>query len=486
MATRPTLSIRAKLLAAYVVPTLVLFGAFGWSVDRLAKRDLESELAARLEAIAGAAAEQVRGENVIGFGPHDEDGELYGILQKKLDILKDRMGVDRIYVFDRERKSYLDSQPAVPVGEPYYQLAANATEIAAVLADGKPRSSVLFRGKDGRLYKSGYAAVRLSPDDPTIVAAIGVDANARFFDHLTQLRRYLVITGGVLLLLVVAASLLVGTVITRPLKRLSRAAERIGGGDLQTPVASPSRDEVGFLAATLEQMRVHVHARDERMQMMLAGIAHEVRNPLAGIELFAGLLREELEGDAAKQGHVAKIERELTHLKAVVSDFLEYARRPRPDLRPVEHRRDRGRRRGGGGGRRREGVREADRRAQRGRDGQRRPRAAAPRHPQPHEERRAGDPARRPRQDHGRARRRGGRGAHLRHRARDRRRLAEPHLHALLHDQGEGHRPRSRLRQGDRRGARRQARRRVTRGRRHHLHDQPARARPGPVGLTQQ
>ena len=47
-------------------------------------------------------------------------------------------------------------------------------------------------------------------------------------------------------------------------------------------------------------MREQLAERDERMQQMLAGIAHEVRNPLAGIELFAGLLRDELAGDGEK------------------------------------------------------------------------------------------------------------------------------------------------------------------------------------------
>ena len=66
------------------------------------------------------------------------------------------------------------------------------------------------------------------------------------------------------------------------------------------------------------------------------------------MELFAGLLAEELAipgGDptatmagpdlAAAQGYVGRVRRELHHLQAVVSDFLEYARRPRPQLGPV-------------------------------------------------------------------------------------------------------------------------------------------------------
>ena len=47
---------------------------------------------------------------------------------------------------------------------------------------------------------------------------------------------------------------------------------------------------------TLDETRAALQARDERMQMMLAGIAHEVRNPLGGLELYAGLLRDALGG----------------------------------------------------------------------------------------------------------------------------------------------------------------------------------------------
>src|SRR5204862_7075699 len=90
-----------------------------------------------------------------------------------------------------------------------------------------------------------------------------------------------------------------------------------------------------FLAATLDEMRAALHARDERLQMMLAGIAHEVRNPLGGLELYAGLLREALSGQPERLGEVARIEREVGHLKTVVSEFLDYARRPPPELASV-------------------------------------------------------------------------------------------------------------------------------------------------------
>jgi signal transduction histidine kinase len=123
--------------------------------------------------------------------------------------------------------------------------------------------------------------------------------------------------------------------VSRPVVRLAEAAARIGRGDLDAPVAVTTRDEVGFLARTLDDMRAALRARDERLQMMLAGIAHEVRNPLGGLELYAGLLRESLGDRPERLEEVRRIEREVQYLKAVVTEFLAYARRAPPELGPV-------------------------------------------------------------------------------------------------------------------------------------------------------
>jgi signal transduction histidine kinase len=134
---------------------------------------------------------------------------------------------------------------------------------------------------------------------------------------------------------VLALTVLVARRISGPVVRLADAAARLGRGELAARIPVETRDEIGFLASTLDDTRAALHARDERLQMMLAGIAHEVRNPLGGLELYAGLLRDALAAQPDRLAEVARIERELAHLRTVVSEFLEYARRPGVELAPV-------------------------------------------------------------------------------------------------------------------------------------------------------
>jgi signal transduction histidine kinase len=323
--------ILAKLLGAYLVPALATFAGFGLVAHYVARRALEEELGRRLTAIAAAAAAQLADENLTLLGPGDEQTRTYRNVQRRLRELAAATGAARIYVFAADRTSRCDTRAGIAIGDRYYALDASQSELRQVFT-GAPASSVLFAGRDGALYKSGFAP--LHDETSTIAFAVGVDGAASLYAQLAGFRRTLFALGLGGTLVMVLLSILVARRLVRPVRRLARAAERIGSGDLDEPVSATSRDEIGLFADTMEQMRQQLRARDERMQMMLAGIAHEVRNPLGGVELYAGLLREELAGDAEKLQHVARIERELGRLTTIVNDFLEYARRPKPDLAP--------------------------------------------------------------------------------------------------------------------------------------------------------
>ena len=343
--------IRDKLLLAYLLPAMLVLGAFGALAYAAMRRGLESELGKRLVSIAHAAAAQVDGALVDGLGrAFDEEGDLevrrsrtFEYLRLRLATLRRSTGVRGLAVFDllpvagagspRVIRNLVEDTGLVAVGERSYAREADLVELARVFDAGEGRASVLFRGKDDVLYKSGYAPVLLGT---RVVAAVGVDGPASFFEVLDALRGNLLWVGGALVLALGALAVFLAWRLSRPLRALSRAAEAIGAGDFSTVIRPETRDEVGVLARTMEEMRLRIEAREGELQLMLAGIAHEVRNPLGGIELYAGLLREDVAHEPKKLARVQKIERELAYLKNIVTDFLDYARKGPLETSPVD------------------------------------------------------------------------------------------------------------------------------------------------------
>lgn len=331
---RPRATIFVKLLVALVIPAVALFALFAVVAYEVSRKDLDAELGHRLEAIAASAATQLRGKYLVDLQPGDEGDRAVLAAQQKLQPIAEATGV-QIAIFNRSYESRFDSAGHVAIGTHYFRAELDRAELERLFAQGRTVSSVTF-DEGGKTYKSGYAPVRASETDPTIVLALGAQAPAGYFRMLDSLRDRLLFWGGILAAVSVLAAVVASLLVTRNVRRLAAAAERIGAGDLNAPVIATSRDELGVLAEVMDRMRGQLAERDARMQQMLAGIAHEVRNPLAGMTLFADILKDELPAGDERRGHVDKIQRELGYLERVVNDFLEYARRPKPELGDVE------------------------------------------------------------------------------------------------------------------------------------------------------
>ena len=70
--------------------------------------------------------------------------------------------------------------------------------------------------------------------------------------------------------------------------------------------------------------------RLREMGEMAAGIAHEIRNPLASIELFASLLKKDLEGDSEKENLVHHIRAGVQNMDRIISTLLLFAKSAQP------------------------------------------------------------------------------------------------------------------------------------------------------------
>lgn len=329
-------TILVKLLAALVLPTVALFTLFAFVAHEVSRQDLDDELGRRLEAIAAATASQIRDKQLVDLAPGDEDRVAYRGVVRRLQDFAQATGA-HLSLFDRRFDARGDSDgDAVKIGQHYFRAELDRVELERVFEHGETASSVTFEGKQGKIYKAGYAPVRMAGNDPEIVFAISAQAPASYFARLEDLRERLFVWGAGLVAISILAAVITTLFITRNVRRLAAAAERIGGGDLRERVRIDSGDELGLLGQTMDRMREQLAERDARTQQMLAGIAHEVRNPLAGMTLFAGILRDEIPAADERRGHVDKIQRELVYLERVVNDFLEYARRPKPELAPVD------------------------------------------------------------------------------------------------------------------------------------------------------
>lgn len=322
----------ARLLAAYLLPGLALFVLFGLLAYRVTERSLEQSLGRRLIGVAQATTTIVNPDVVAFLAPGDDESRSARRLRHKLETMGKRTDVADIILLDTQLRAVLGTGPEVRIGDRYYQAESDRSELESVFK-GQTASSVLFRGVDRRFYKTGYAPIR---GESGVVGAVGVRGSAQYFAALASLRNTLVGAGIAVFALLVALSVLTARRTTRPLRRLASAARRIGAGQLNEPVAVESTDEVGLLASTMNDMRHALLERDQQMQMMLSGIAHEVRNPLGGIALFAGLLREELADQPDRLAMVQRIEREMDYLKRVVTEFLDYARQRPLQGSPVD------------------------------------------------------------------------------------------------------------------------------------------------------
>ena len=311
-----------KLLLATVGPAVLVLGTFGFLAHEVARRSLEVELGRRLATAASGAALLVFPDQIEAAADRDEQSATYANLRKALSRARERLGVRRVLLVARDLTGRGDTDGLVALGAPAHELGADAAEIERALR-GLPAASPLFMGHDGRPYKRAYANVGSA-------GLVVVEGSADYFQELASFRKRLLAGSLVGAGLIVIFAVLISARITRPLGRLADAAERIGRGELTTAVPVETRDEVGQLAARLDEMRAALAARDERLQMMLAGIAHEVRNPLGGLQLYAGLLREGLTDQPERLAEVGRIAREIEYLEAVVTEFLEYARRPPP------------------------------------------------------------------------------------------------------------------------------------------------------------
>jgi two-component system, OmpR family, osmolarity sensor histidine kinase EnvZ len=128
----------------------------------------------------------------------------------------------------------------------------------------------------------------------------------------------LLLWGWVVLALALLGAYFIARQVALPLKRLAKAAHQLGQG--ATPVALPENgaQEIKAVARAFNQMSADLKAHERERALVLAGISHDLRTPLARVRLAAELCADE----TLRDGLILDVEQ----MDAVIRQFLDYAR----------------------------------------------------------------------------------------------------------------------------------------------------------------
>ena len=143
------------------------------------------------------------------------------------------------------------------------------------------------------------------------------------------LRRGLLLSLIAIGALVLAAAALFARSLTRPLRMLADAAPGIVAGE--PPPAPPpfASDEILELQRALADAAERTRAAARDRELMLAGISHDMRTPLARLR-YALALEDRGADAAAREG----MERDIDELDGIVGQFIDYVRDGRDE--PLE------------------------------------------------------------------------------------------------------------------------------------------------------
>ncbi len=146
------------------------------------------------------------------------------------------------------------------------------------------------------------------------VAAPAVDLSPA-----NQLR--IVGTTGIILVLAIIATVVVGLRLVRPLRLLTVSARQ--PVDRQGSVPVTTRDEIGYLATALNDLSARREALEQQRKAMVGDIAHELRTPLTNIRTWLETARD---GDVEMDAEVIDLlVEEAILLHHVVDDLRDIA-----------------------------------------------------------------------------------------------------------------------------------------------------------------
>ena len=125
-----------------------------------------------------------------------------------------------------------------------------------------------------------------------------------------------------------ASSVILHFLITRPIQRLSAAADSVRANQtraISLPDLEERKDEIGGLARSIESMTATLWRRMEEIDRFAADVAHEIKNPLTSIRSALETLKL-VKDDSAKERLMGVVNQDVHRIDRLITDISNASR----------------------------------------------------------------------------------------------------------------------------------------------------------------
>lgn len=137
------------------------------------------------------------------------------------------------------------------------------------------------------------------------------------------LKKQLSIITLISLLIASLLSLAFARYFSNPILKITNAAKRISSGDFTANVNIKSKDEIGVLGSTINDMAKQLGQTETLRREFIANISHELKTPISLIKAYGELVKDDIELDEKnKQEYLNIIIDESNRLNNIVEDIL--------------------------------------------------------------------------------------------------------------------------------------------------------------------
>lgn len=142
-----------------------------------------------------------------------------------------------------------------------------------------------------------------------------------------QITTLLITVGIMVIAIVTVLGLLLSRTITRSIKDLKQAANRMTEGDFSVRVHKRYQDELGALADTLNMMAARILKSEELKNDFISSISHELRTPLTSIKGWVITLKANgRDNQMLVQEGLDIMEAESDRLTHLVDELLDFSK----------------------------------------------------------------------------------------------------------------------------------------------------------------